>query len=228
MKTSEKSGRDLTMRKRIIYEAIRLFGERGYEGTSLQSIAEAVGIKRPSLFHHFTSKEQMIEEVVDELLSNWTHELPTLLSDVTSGYETFSSTIKSLVRFFMGDTNRARLAIREMLDRPDHSGEVLNEKLSPWISLLINYVNMGKEAGIIRKNVDPKSYLILTWLMVMGTAAIGNVLKVVVGADKESMTPMVEELVRIARVSLFYDREKTMTGSREKQNTFPKREKVEQ
>ena len=52
-------------RERILSEASRLFAERGYDGTSTRQIADAVGIRQPSLFHHFASKQAIMEALLD-------------------------------------------------------------------------------------------------------------------------------------------------------------------
>jgi AcrR family transcriptional regulator len=43
--------------------AARLFAEKGYAGTSLGDLAEAVGVQKPSLYHHIDSKEDLLWEV---------------------------------------------------------------------------------------------------------------------------------------------------------------------
>lgn len=48
-------------RSSILREAARLFSRRGYHGTSTREIADAVGIRQPSLFHHFASKQEIAE-----------------------------------------------------------------------------------------------------------------------------------------------------------------------
>ncbi|MFD8382255.1 TetR/AcrR family transcriptional regulator [Streptomyces sp. NPDC059679] len=45
-------------RRRILTEAALLFRRHGYRGTSTRQIAEAVGIKQPSLFHHFPTSSR--------------------------------------------------------------------------------------------------------------------------------------------------------------------------
>src|SRR5919205_3249737 len=43
--------------------AARLFAERGYQGTSLADLAEALGVQKPSLYHHIDAKEDLLWEV---------------------------------------------------------------------------------------------------------------------------------------------------------------------
>ena len=44
----------------ILEHATRLFAERGYDGTTLQDIADAIGITRPGLYNYISSKEQLL------------------------------------------------------------------------------------------------------------------------------------------------------------------------
>lgn len=52
-------------RQQILLHAARLFGQRGYYGTTTRDIADAVGIRQPSLFYHFSAKHQILAELVD-------------------------------------------------------------------------------------------------------------------------------------------------------------------
>jgi DNA-binding transcriptional ArsR family regulator len=50
-------------RTRILQEAARLFTEKGYEATSVQDLAEALGLSKAALYHHFRSKEEILLEI---------------------------------------------------------------------------------------------------------------------------------------------------------------------
>ncbi|MCC5800603.1 TetR/AcrR family transcriptional regulator [Rossellomorea vietnamensis] len=48
--------------------ALDLFGQKGYEDTSLAEIAKDVGIKKPSIYNHFRSKEDLFTDVLEDLI----------------------------------------------------------------------------------------------------------------------------------------------------------------
>ena len=58
-------GEEVPTRERILREASRLFGQKGFHGTSTREIADAVDIRQPSVFHHFPSKRDIMSELID-------------------------------------------------------------------------------------------------------------------------------------------------------------------
>ena len=48
----------------ILAAALDLFSTQGFEATSMQQIAEAVGIRKPSLYSHFAGKQEILDELV--------------------------------------------------------------------------------------------------------------------------------------------------------------------
>lgn len=61
-----RRGTQIKPRERILRIAAGLFREHGYRRTTVRQIAEAVGIRSGSLFHHFASKDEMLMEVMRE------------------------------------------------------------------------------------------------------------------------------------------------------------------
>ena len=55
----------MTTKERILEEALGLFSQNGYDGTSMEQIAELVGIKAPSLYKHFKGKGDIFNTLLD-------------------------------------------------------------------------------------------------------------------------------------------------------------------
>jgi AcrR family transcriptional regulator len=54
-------------RARLLATATTLFGERGYEGTSIEAVLERSGVARGALYHHFRSKAELFDAVLESL-----------------------------------------------------------------------------------------------------------------------------------------------------------------
>lgn len=55
----------ITTKEKVIYESLRLFSQKGYDGVSMREIAAAVGIKGASIYNHFKGKEELFNAIFD-------------------------------------------------------------------------------------------------------------------------------------------------------------------
>ena len=58
---------ELTTKQKIRDQALNLFSTKGFESVSVAEIASAVGIKAPSLYKHYASKQRILEAIVEEM-----------------------------------------------------------------------------------------------------------------------------------------------------------------
>jgi len=68
-------------REQIIQVAGRLFLHRNYDGVSIQDITRAAGMTKGALYHHFTGKEQLFEEVAHDLVGSFHTDFSALPGD---------------------------------------------------------------------------------------------------------------------------------------------------
>lgn len=54
-------------KQKILIEAVKLFAKKGYEAVSVEMIARAVGIKAPSLYKHYKSKQDIFKSILKEM-----------------------------------------------------------------------------------------------------------------------------------------------------------------
>lgn len=71
----------------IKLEALKLFSAHGYDGTSMESIAGQVGIRKSSMYSHFKGKEQLFLTIVDHLI----HKNREILRQLSSEIATWST-----------------------------------------------------------------------------------------------------------------------------------------
>ncbi|PHK48752.1 TetR/AcrR family transcriptional regulator [Staphylococcus edaphicus] len=62
----------LGVKEKIVENAISLFSENGYEGTTLNQIANSVDIKKASLYYHYASKEEIYRSCVNACINYFT------------------------------------------------------------------------------------------------------------------------------------------------------------
>jgi AcrR family transcriptional regulator len=64
---SKRIERGQATRQRLVATAARMFGERGYEATSIEELLQELQVSRGALYHHFDSKEALFEAVMQEI-----------------------------------------------------------------------------------------------------------------------------------------------------------------
>ncbi len=194
------------MAAQILAQATRLFAARGFVGASLQDIAKAVGIRKPSLLYHFPSKDQLRRSVLEQMLEHWNEVVPRLLRAATSGKEQFDAIGEETINFFSEDPDRARVLLRELLDRPDEMGPLVRERVQPWTEVVSQYIRKGQAQGRVHADVDPEAYVSTVINLILSTIAVHAVVGPLLGGEASSPTihpRLLDEVLRVARSSLF-------------------------
>lgn len=195
-------------RERILGAATRLFAQKGLEATSLQDIAVAVGMRKPSLLWHFASKDELHRAVLDALLSRWNDSLPALMR-AASREDRFDSVLDETIAFFAADPDRARLLLREALDRPAAMRALLGTHATPWMAVVTDAIRRGQEAGALRADVDPEGYVVMVIQLVIGNVATTGTVSMLAGARSASSDELpariANEIKRVARAALMND-----------------------
>jgi AcrR family transcriptional regulator len=189
------------VRAATLAAATRLFASQGFGATALQDIADAVGVTKPAVLYYYPSKELIREAVLDSIVLHWSRILPRLLIAASESHDRFDAVFGELVRFFLEDPDRARIILREVLDRPEETKKLLSRTVYPWLTTIAQYVQIGRDAGRHYADVDAEAYVVHVMQLVVAATACGPVTSSFLanGADKRYE----RELARMARRSLF-------------------------
>ena len=96
---------DMSTKGRILDAALTLFAENGYDGTSVEQIANIVGIKAPSLYKHYKGKEDILNALIDSA-ETWYEEMfgfENNIGEVPQSREEFIKVTMERISFTMRD-----------------------------------------------------------------------------------------------------------------------------
>jgi TetR/AcrR family transcriptional regulator, cholesterol catabolism regulator len=141
----------------MVLLAGELFAQKGYRATTVREIADAAGILSGSLYHHFDSKES----IGDEILSSFINEVLADYRAAVTSAGSPRSVLEQIVRSTSGTLSRHRAALAMLQHdwnyfstqpRFAYLPKALREIERIWITQL----NLGKESGVFRADLDAK------------------------------------------------------------------------
>src|SRR3984893_2906324 len=146
-------------RRKIVAAAAPIFNQRGYEGSSLNDLMEATGLKKGGIYRHFSSKEELAAEAFDYTWeAAWNARL-LHVDEKANGIEK----LKQLIANFVD--HRSPVAggcpiLNTAIDADDGNAVLrarVAKALRSWLNRLQTIVKQAKEQGETRAGVDPKT-----------------------------------------------------------------------
>ena len=145
----------VSRRDELLDLAATMFAERGLRATTVRDIADSAGILSGSLYHHFKSKEQMVEEVLRDFL-DW------LFARYQEIVETEPNPLERLKGLFMASFEAIEHRHAQVVIYQDEAKRLSSlpqfdfvdirnkEQRKMWLDLL----NEGIEQGCLRPDID--------------------------------------------------------------------------
>ena len=133
-------------RESILLEASRLFATRGFRGTSTRDICAAVGIRQPSLYSHFASKQAIAEELLRRDLTLGIEALERIHNDGGGPAVELYRYLRWEITYDIEDPfDKRALYNAEILELPELGS--CRGLLETYAQLLENLIRRGIDAG---------------------------------------------------------------------------------
>lgn len=152
--------------------ALQLFSKYGYDGTTLKDIADSVGIKTPSIYSHFESKEQLFLSILKDQRVKEREALMKLVLSFRN--ESIENIFKTLFYYYTDANNILFwiIATKQLLmNPPAHIMQRLREdftEIEREISVqLTEFFKIGREEGWIKRK-DTEQMISLFFTIIDG------------------------------------------------------------
>ncbi|MFS8639230.1 MAG: TetR/AcrR family transcriptional regulator [Symbiobacteriaceae bacterium] len=143
-----------TREQEIVEAARKLFREKGYYATTMQDIADAVGLQKASLYHYIKSKEALLLRIAGETMRLFHAELDRIEASGGSKREQLAAAIRAHVRIVTEHLETLTILFRESHALPPEHGEKVRAETRRYTRRLTQLIADGVAAGEF-KPVDP-------------------------------------------------------------------------
>jgi AcrR family transcriptional regulator len=115
-------------REDILEAAAQVFRQKGFHGASMQDIAKAVNLQKPSLYHHVSSKQEILLALLDRALELLLERISTISDQDIPAEEKLRKMIRAYLEILAENTDLSAVLLFEhrSLERKQHARHVPN------------------------------------------------------------------------------------------------------
>jgi TetR/AcrR family transcriptional regulator len=167
----------------IAAEAVRVFAESGYEGASVATIAENVGLSKQNLMYYFPTKQALYQRVLDDVLDEWLARMANIAEPDGEPAEVLRAYIKAKLDFSREHPWGSRVYAMEVISGAPLYGEQIRERVVPLVRKDIEVFERWIAEGRIAP-VNATHLLFAIWAMTQSYADFAAQMQLVLGAGQ--------------------------------------------
>ena len=142
--------------REIIDAAARVFDRKGYDATSTQDIADAVGILKGSLYYYMESKEELLFTVIKEAYDAALAAVEELEKREGDALEMVDALVRKHVEVFASTRVQTSVFFRDFRSLSPERQEVIREAGEIYSGFLRSQISRGQKEGAIRPDLNPR------------------------------------------------------------------------
>ena len=117
----------------ILGEAVRLFAECGYEGTSVATVAERAGLSKQNLMYYFPTKQALYERVLDTVLDDWLARMASLADPHKDPGDVLRAYVRAKLKFSREQPLASRVYAMEVLGGAKLYADQIRRRVIPLL-----------------------------------------------------------------------------------------------
>ncbi|GAB1691731.1 TetR/AcrR family transcriptional regulator [Krasilnikovia sp. M28-CT-15] len=148
----------------VLTAAVRLFNERGYEATSMGELAERLGITKSSIYHHVSSKQELLRMAVDHALDGLFEAADEVRARQAPAIERLELLIRRSVLVLADRLEYVTLLLRVRGNTAVEQQALLRRRV--FDAIVTDLVKQAQADGALRPDMDPATAARLLFGMV--------------------------------------------------------------
>ncbi len=136
----------------IIREAARLFREKGYMASTLRELAKHSGIQGGSIYHHFTSKHEILYQIMDYTMTNLLFNLKKSIRDEKDPVEKLKKAIRFHIEYHVNNPDETQVTDSEIRSLTKGKYDRIVKQRRNYEKIFIQIIEEGIEQGVIVVN----------------------------------------------------------------------------
>lgn len=142
-------------RAAIVKIASSFFSSHGYTSTSIRQIAEAAGLSKAGLYHHFATKEAILEEIADHAIEALMAHLSRALSTPGTIEDRLRELVIGRVEVIAENHDALKIFWQERGLIPPQKNAELDERMRSYHDEVFSLIEEGQRTGVVRPDLDP-------------------------------------------------------------------------
>lgn len=131
----------------IAQAAIKLFQQKGYHATSVQDIADEVGLQKGSLYHYISSKEELLMKIAHQAISSFNRRLERIIDMEVNHREKLFMAIQTHLTVVAANLQMTTVLLREAFSLGEPESTVIHEATDQYLELWTRILDEGIAAG---------------------------------------------------------------------------------
>ena len=141
---------------RILAAATELFARDGFESVSMNAVAEAAGVSKANIFHHFKSKDELYLRSLRQACDASRGSLDAMAEGDGDAWQRIQRFIDEHLRHMLDNSRDARLILREVVEnRPGTAQRLAQQVFRDNFNRLVSIIAECQRDGAIREGLDP-------------------------------------------------------------------------
>jgi TetR/AcrR family transcriptional regulator len=153
----------------ITAEAVRVFAECGYEGTSIATVAENAGLSKQNLMYYFPTKQALYQRVLDEVLDEWLARMESLADADQDPRAVLRTYVQAKLKFSREHPWASRVYAMEVISGAPLYGGQIQSRVVPLVRKDIEVFEQWISAGKIAP-INATHLLFAIWAMTQSYA----------------------------------------------------------